>query len=126
MKRCDSLDTNPQEKDMKATPLFFIALCAGCATATDGERASLLAQPVNCETAKLDIEALEAAMPTKRERVRSAFQTVTPVGAVAGVVTGSYKDRAEILTGRTEAELAARVREVQATCGLVVIANQQK
>ena len=110
---------------MKFAPLFLIALLAGCATASDDERASLLAQPVNCETAKEDIEALDAAMPSRGERIRSAIQTVTPVGAVAGVVTGAYKDRAAVLTGRTEAELAARIREIQAACGSAGTSDQR-
>jgi len=102
---------------MKLAPLIMIAFLAGCATASDEERASLLAQPVNCATAQEDIAALEGAMPSRGERAGSAVRTVTPVGAAAGVVTGSYKDRAAVLTGRTKAELAARITEINAACG---------
>jgi hypothetical protein len=103
---------------MKLEPLFLIALLAGCATASHKERASLLAQPVNCETAQEDIAALEAAMPSRGERAGSALKTVTPVGVVTGVVTHSYKNSAAVLTGRTKEELAGRISEIRAACGI--------
>ena len=103
---------------MKLVPFALAALLVGCATSNHDERASLLAEPVNCESAEADIAALEAAMPSRRERALSAVQTVTPVGAVSGVATGSYKDRAAVLTGRTQGELNARIEEIETTCGL--------
>lgn len=101
---------------MKLASLIVVALLAGCATASEEERASLLAEPVNCETAEEDIAALEAAMPSRGERAGSVVRTFTPVGVVAGVVTGSYRDRAAVLTGRTEEALAARISEINAEC----------
>lgn len=103
---------------MKLAPIALMALLAGCATASHDERASLLAEPVNCETAEADIVALQAAMPSRGERAKSVVQSATPVGAVTGVVTGSYRDRAAVLTGRTQGELTARIEEIEATCGL--------
>lgn len=103
---------------MKIAPLVLVGLVLGCATASHDERASLLAEPVNCETAQEDVAALQAAMPSRGERAKSAVQSVTPVGALSGVVRGSYRDRAAVLTGRTEEELAARIKEIQAQCAL--------
>ena len=103
---------------MKLVPIALAALLVGCATSSHDERASLLAEPVNCESAEADIAALEAAMPSRRERALSAVQTVTPVGAVSGVATGSYRDRASVLTGRTQGELNARIEEIETTCGI--------
>lgn len=103
---------------MKLIPFALAALLVGCATSSHDERASLLAEPVNCDAAAADIAALEAAMPSRRERALSAVQTVTPIGAVSGVVTGSYRDRAGVLTGRTQGELNARIEEIETTCGI--------
>lgn len=103
---------------MKFAPFAFAALLVGCATSSHDERASLLAEPVNCEAAAADIAALEAAKPSRRERVLSAVQTVTPIGAVSGIATGSYRDRARVLTGRTQGELNARIEEIETTCGI--------
>ena len=93
-------------------------LAAGCATASTEEREALLGKPIDCAVAEQDIADLEAAMPSRRERAGSAVRTVTPVGAVTSVATGSYRDRASVLTGRTEDELSARIEEIQQACGV--------
>jgi len=103
---------------MKLAPIALLALLAGCATSAHEERESLLSEPIDCSVAEKDIAALEAAMPSRRERAMSAVQTVTPVGALTGVATGSYRDRAAVLTGRTEGELTARIEDIQETCEL--------
>jgi len=103
---------------MKLVAFFLAALLVGCATSTHDERASLLAEPVNCEAAEADIAALEAAMPSGRERALSAVQTVTPIGAVSGIATGSYRDRAGVLSGRTQRELNARIEDIETSCGI--------
>ncbi|WP_375548157.1 hypothetical protein ABWI01_10745 [Oceanicaulis alexandrii] len=91
---------------------------AACTTVSADEREALLGKPVNCEVAEQDIADLQTAMPSRRERAGSVVRTVTPVGAVASVATGSYRDRAAVLTGRTENELSARIEEIEQTCGL--------
>mgnify|MGYP006266905907 CR=1 FL=1 len=91
---------------------------AGCATATTEEREALLGKPIDCAVAEQDIAELDAAMPSRRERAGSVVQTVTPVGAVTSVATGSYRDRASVLTGRTEDELSARIEEIEQVCGV--------
>lgn len=103
---------------MKQASLVLVVLLAGCATASTDERTSLMAEPVNCATANEDIAALEAAMPSRGERAAALVRSVTPVGAVVGVVTGTYRDRAQVLTGRTEGELEARISEIQVACGV--------
>lgn len=103
---------------MRLASIGALAFLAGCATASHAEREALLAAPIDCATAQTDIAALEAAMPSRRERARSAVQSVTPVGAVGGVVTGSYDDRLAVLTGSTEEELSARIQAIQSECAI--------
>ena len=103
---------------MKLASIALLALLAGCATSADEERESLLSEPIDCSVAEEDLASLEAAMPSRRERALSAVQTVTPIGAVSSVATGSYRDRAGVLTGRTQGELNARIKEIQETCEL--------
>ena len=102
---------------------YFVALSlvfvAGCSTTVYAERESLLAEPVDCASAEEDIAALQAAMPSRRERALSVVQSATPIGAASGVARGSYRDRAAVLTGRTANELTARIDEITQTCGLV-------
>lgn len=104
---------------MKLAPLALVALLAGCATASKEERNSLLSDPIDCSVAKEDIAALESAMPSRGERAGSAVRTLTPIGAAASILTGSYRGKAEVLTGRTERELNARIEDIQTTCGIL-------
>lgn len=103
---------------MRLALVAGLALLSGCATASHGEREALLAAPVNCATAETDLAALEAAMPSRRERARSAVQSVTPIGAVGGAVTGTYDERLEVLTGATEDQLSARINEITSECDI--------
>lgn len=99
--------------------IFGLALViAGCATTSTEEREALLGKPIDCAVAEQDIADLEAALPSRRERAGSVLRTVSPVGAVASVATGSYRDNAAVLTGRTEDELTARIDEITETCGV--------
>lgn len=100
--------------------MALLTMLAGCATASHGERSALLAEPINCTTAEEDIAALDSALPSRGERARSVVQTVTPVGVATGVATGSYGDRAGVLSGATEKDLRARIDEIAATCNVVV------
>ena len=104
---------------MRLASIGLLALLAGCATARHAEREALLAEPIDCSTAQTDIAALEAAMPSRRERARSAVQSVTPVGAVGGVVTRTYDDRLRVLTGGTKEELSARIDAIRSECTIV-------
>lgn len=108
---------------MRLAAIAIAVLIAGCASSKHEERESLLAEPIDCSVAEQDIAALEAAMPSRRERARSAVQSVTPVGALTGIVTGSYRDRTAVLTGRTSDELNARIEAIQDNCGIPNTAN---
>jgi hypothetical protein len=101
---------------MRLGSIGVLAILAGCATASHSEREALLTAPIDCAKAQTDIAALEAAMPSRQERARSAVQSVTPVGAVRGVVTGTYDERLGVLTGGTEKELSARIEAIKAEC----------
>jgi hypothetical protein len=115
------------ETSMKLASISLLAVLAGCATASNADRETLLVAPINCATAQTDIAALEAAMPSRRERARSAIQSVTPVGAVGGVVTGTYDERLGVLTGGTEEELSARIAAIQSECTIAdATASDQK
>lgn len=105
-------------KTIRVVACGLALVIAGCATASTEEREALLGKPIDCTVAEQDIADLEAAMPSRRERAGSAVRSVTPVGAVAGVATGTYRDRAAVLTGRTAEELNARIEEIEQACGV--------
>lgn len=92
------------------------AALAACATTSYDERAELLAKPINCETADEDIVALTEALPSNSERLRSALQSVTPVGIATGAIRREYRDRAATATGKTEREINGRIADIYEAC----------
>ncbi len=98
--------------------LAALAASACASTATTEEREALLAEPIDCAVAEADIATLEAAKPSGRERRQSALRTVVPVGAITSVATGSYRDRAAVLIGRTTGELEQRIVDIEEACGI--------
>ncbi len=104
---------------MKPSHLLILTVAlASCASASKKEREELVGHPINCDVAEADIAALEAAKPAAGERALSAVKTATPVGAVASVLTGSYRDNASVLVGRTSRELDGRIEEIKAECAI--------
>ena len=104
---------------MKLAYLLSLSVAvASCASASKDEREALIGQPINCEVAEADIAALENAKPAGGERALSVVKTATPVGAVTSVLTGSYRDNASVLIGRTSRELDGRIEEIKTACDL--------
>lgn len=103
--------------------LAAVAAVAGCANATQSERADLLDRPIDCAVADIDIAALESAIPGAAERAAAGVRLVVPVARIAGRITGQLDDRREIASGRTEEELRARIAEIQAACPSAGAAN---
>jgi hypothetical protein len=66
----------------------------------------------------LDIAALEAAVPGAAERLVSGARLVIPAARIVGRVTGQLDERREIASGRTEADLRARIAAIKATCAI--------
>ncbi|MEL6169271.1 MAG: hypothetical protein AAFR35_11300 [Pseudomonadota bacterium] len=99
-----------------AVTLLAVGALAGCAQTTQSERADLLDRPIDCQTADIDIAALEAAIPGAGERAAAGVRLVVPVARIAGRVSGQLEDRREIASGRTEEDLRARIAQIEAAC----------
>lgn len=93
-----------------------LGLVAGCAQVTQDARADLLNRPIECDTADIDLAALEAAIPGAAERAAAGVRLVVPVARITGRVTGKLEERREIASGRTEDDLRARIAEIEAAC----------
>lgn len=101
-----------------ALPLALL-LCltiAACATATPGERNSLLSQPVSCDTTDDHVDALELARPSAGERTRAILQTITPVGLVIGLLSGQIENRAKVAAGNTTREIDEMIKSIEQRC----------
>ncbi|MEL6511224.1 MAG: hypothetical protein AAFQ32_15595 [Pseudomonadota bacterium] len=94
-----------------------LLLCAGCATIPDIDDA-VVAAPVNCETARRDLIALEQMRPTRERAMMVVLSTLTPGGLLSGMVTNDMADRGRIFDGSFAREVNAKKRAIRETCNL--------
>jgi len=92
-------------------------LAAGCTGKTKlGERE--LKAPVNCATAERDIKILQDEKDSVAERVVIGATSVTPAGAVLGILTMTEEDKLEVAVGEYNHQLDAKIAEIKRECGV--------
>jgi hypothetical protein len=101
--------------------LFALVLGAawntGCTGKTKaGQRE--LKQPVNCATAQSDLEILEKEKVGVAERVALGVTSITPAGAVLGILTLTEDDKLEVAVGAYNKKLDAKIAEIKTECGI--------
>lgn len=101
--------------------LFAVATLAGCTSQVQQERSDILERPINCVTAADDIAGLAGVIPDAGERISSGVRLVLPAAFVVGAVTGQLGTRSDIVTGRSEDQIRARIAEIDAECDNVVV-----
>lgn len=107
----------------KTIPVALIAAVtlAGCTSQVVQERSDLLERPIDCATAADDIAALAGVIPDAGERLSSGVRLVLPASLVLGAVTGENDTRSDIVSGRSEDQIRARIAEIDAECDNVVV-----
>lgn len=98
-------------------PLVTLLIISACSTIKPEVKANIDA-PVNCQTAKADIAILEEERASVGKQVLSGVRMVFPVAAVAGLLTGDYKNRVQVATGQYNADIEAKIAKIQSKCGL--------
>ncbi len=77
-----------------------------------------LQRKVNCKTAQSDIQMLESEKASVERQMLAGARAVFPISAVAGILMGDYRDRAQVATGQYNRDLQAKIEEIQTTCGV--------
>ena len=99
------------------TLIIGAGLAAGCTgKSAAGQRE--LKQPVNCATAQSDIEILEKEKAGAAERLALGVTSVTPAGAVLGILTLTEDDKLEVAVGAYNDKLDAKIAEIKRECGI--------
>ncbi len=75
-----------------------------------------MTQPINCATAEGDIRALKAEKKHAQDQKLRNVASITPAGALLGIVTGTEGKRLQMLTGEYEKKIDARISETEAQC----------
>ena len=73
---------------------------------------------MNCATAQSDIQILQEEKSGVAERIALGVTSVTPVGAIIGILTLTEADKLEVAVGAYNNKLDAKIAEIKRTCGL--------
>jgi hypothetical protein len=73
---------------------------------------------VNCATAKGDIAMLQGEKESAAKQAEAGVSTFTPVGAVAGFLTGTEGEKAQLASGDYNKALDQAINRIKTTCGL--------
>jgi hypothetical protein len=87
----------------------------GCKTISADQKAQL-AKPVDCATADADIAALEAERASVGKQIASGVRMIVPAAAVVGLLSGDYRNRAQVASGKYNSALEAKIAEIKKTC----------
>lgn len=102
--------------DRTHAPLVAVGALAGRARATQGDRADLPDQPMDCATVDIDVAALAATIPGPGERAAAGVGRLVPVARIAGPVRGGLDGRSEIALARTEDDPRRPIAGIEAAC----------
>jgi outer membrane murein-binding lipoprotein Lpp len=94
---------------------------AGCASEYKQEAKQEQAaknMPVNCATAKGDIAMLQGEKESAASQAAEGVSAFTPAGAVAGFITGTEGEKAQMASGDYNKALDQAITRIKTTCGI--------
>ena len=68
-------------------------LIAGCASPISKDAKQTLKKPIDCRTARHDVTHLRMEKASNTDRLKAGVSSVTPIGLVLGVVSGTQGDK---------------------------------
>ena len=72
--------------------------------------------PVNCKTAEGDLRVLNSEKVNAAQQAAAGVSTIAPIGIVAGLVTGTEGEKAQVTTGEYNKALDAAIAHIKTTC----------
>lgn len=79
---------------------------------------SVKRHPINCATAEGDLRAIAAEKKHAQDQQVESVISITPAGALLGLVTGTEQKRLKMLSGDYVAQLDDRAAEIKSTCNV--------
>jgi hypothetical protein len=110
-------------KTIVVTVALLIGLC-GCASEykTEGKEEAAAKKmetgPVNCKTAEGDLRMLNSEKVNAAQQAAAGVSTITPIGLVGGLVTGTEGEKAQITTGEYNKVLDAAIAHIKSSCNI--------
>ena len=94
---------------------------AGCASQYEAEakhEQQAKTMPVNCKTAEGDIRMLKSEKVSASQEAAAGASAIVPIGALAGLVTGTEGEKAQVATGDYDKALDQAIARIKSTCGI--------
>ena len=112
-------------KTLQTALVLTIVATLACSQKNHSPRPSIaddakarLNKPVNCATAKQDIQDLEDDKASTAKQIISGVRSVVPVAAATGVLMGDYEDRTAVATGDYNDQIDGKIDQIKFTCGI--------
>jgi hypothetical protein len=109
---------------MEGKSLLAVAGCAlvglavaGCASKYDKVEKSF-AQPINCTTAREDIDQLEKEKVGKTEEALAGLSYALPTTIIIGAITGTGGAKSDVSTGDYNRKIDEQIAYIKSTCKL--------
>ncbi len=77
-----------------------------------------IAAPVNCATARGDLRVLEGEKSHAAGQFAVGVTSITPAGAVLGILTGTEGDKLEYAVGEYNHKIIEKMDLIKRTCGI--------
>jgi hypothetical protein len=101
-----------------ASVLFGLVGCASEYKQEAKQEQQAKTMKVNCATAKGDIAMLQSEKESAASQAAAGVSTFTPVGAVAGFLTGTEGEKAQLASGDYNKALDQAITRIKTTCGM--------
>ncbi len=94
-------------------------LLAACATEKrEKEAMEQMAMPIDCRFSEGDLRALNSEKVHTLQRIGDGISSIVPVGALAGLMTGTEGTKFEVASGDYNDTLDKRIAEIKSKCGV--------
>jgi hypothetical protein len=98
-----------------AAAIATFVLASGCASKYAKVEESF-AQPINCSTAQVDIQALEEDKVSKSTEAAAGLSYALPTTIVMGAITGTGGAKYDVGTGDYNRKIDERIDRIRSTC----------
>ncbi len=97
---------------------LLLAACATEKRLKEKEAMEQLAMPIDCRFSEGDLRALNSEKVHTLQRIGDVISSIVPVGALAGLMTGTEGTKFEVASGDYNDTLDKRIAEIKSKCGV--------
>ncbi len=97
---------------------LLLAACATERREKEKEAMEQMAMPIDCRFSEGDLRALNSEKVHTVQRIGDGISSIVPVGALAGLMTGTEGTKFEVASGDYNDTLDKRIAEIRSKCGV--------